>query len=125
MLKTIGLLDKLAFNKNNGSKSASNKNNNSKPAYKKNNSNSEVNKFNIGRNNIKHAKNLGKLSKLGKSKSKKLFKSQNLAKSRKKLLKCGNSTNFNTTKNKSKFLTPNARTTFNCLQLVFIKASIL
>ena len=66
-----------------------------------------------------------KLSKLGKSKSEKTSKSQNLAKSGKKLLKSWNSTNFVTTEGRPKFLTPDTRTAFNCLQLTFTKASIL
>ena len=75
MLKTIGLLGKPASNKNNGSMSASNKNNNSKLASIKNDSNSEVNWFDVRRNSVKHTKMSGKLSKLGKSKSKKTSKS--------------------------------------------------
>ena len=65
------------------------------------------------------------MSKLGKSKSEKTSKSWNLAKSEKKLSKIGNSTNFNATKDGSKFLTPNARTAFNRLRLTFTKAPIL
>ena len=53
-----------------------------------------------------------------------MSKSQNLAKSGKKLLKNGNSTNSNATKDEPKFLTPNARTIFNRLQLAFIEAWI-
>ena len=66
-----------------------------------------------------------KLSKSEKSKSEKTSKSQNLAKLRKKSLKSGNSTNFNATKNKPKFLTPDTRTAFNRLRLAFIEAPIL
>ena len=66
-----------------------------------------------------------KLSKSGKSKSEKTSKSQNLAKLGKKLSKSGNSTNFDATKDGPKFLTPDARTTFNCLRLAFTKAPIL
>ena len=66
-----------------------------------------------------------KLSKLGKSKSKKTSKSWNLTKLRKKLSKSRNLTNFGTTENGSKFLTPDARITFNCLRLAFTKAPIL
>ena len=125
MLKTTGLLDELALSKNNGSKSASSKNNNIKPAFKKNNSNGEVNKFGVGKNGVEHTKKSRKLSKSGKSKSKKTAKSQNLAKSRKKLSKSGISTNFNTTRAKPKFLISDAKTTFNRLWLAFTKASIL
>ena len=56
-----------------------------------------------------------KLSKLGKLKSEKMSKSQNSAKSGKKLSKNRNSTNFDATEDGSKFLTLDARTTFNCL----------
>ena len=67
----------------------------------------------------------GKLSKSRKSKSEKTSKSRNSAKSGKKLSKSGNSTNFDATKDGPKFLTPDARTTFNCLRLAFTKAPIL
>ena len=68
----------------------------------------------------------GKLLKTGKlSKSRKLSKSWNLAKSGKKLSKSGNSTNFNATEDGPKFLTPDARTSFNCWWLAFIKTPIL
>ena len=66
-----------------------------------------------------------KLSKSEKSKSEKMSKCQNLAKSRKMSSKSGNSTNFDATENKLKFLTPNTRTAFNCLRLAFIEAPIL
>ena len=85
----------------------------------------EVNEFGVGENGIKHAKKSGKLSKLGKSKREKTSKSRNLAKSRKKSSKSGNSTYFDATEDKSKFLTPDARITFNRLQLAFIKVPIL
>ena len=81
MLKTTGLPDKLAFSKNNGSKSASSKNNNSKLASRKNNGNGKINRFGFNENGMEHAKKSGKsfksknLSKLGKLKSKKMFKS--------------------------------------------------
>ena len=48
-----------------------------------------------------------------------------MAKLGKKLSKNRNSTNFNTTKDRPKFLTPNAKTAFNCLRLSFTKAPIL
>ena len=54
-----------------------------------------------------------------------MSKSWNSAKSRKKLSKSGNSTNPNATENGLKFLTPNARTAFNCLRLIFTQAPIL
>ena len=53
-----------------------------------------------------------KLSKLGKSKSEKTSKSWNSAKSGKKLSKSGNSTNFDATKNRPKFVTSDARIAF-------------
>ena len=124
MLKIIESLDKPAPSKNNGSKSASSRNNDSKPVSKRNNGNSKVNRFSVSKNSVKHVKKSEKLSKSGKSKSKKISKSQNLAKLGKKLSKSGNSTNFNTTEARPKFLTPNARTIFNCLRLAFIEAPI-
>ena len=54
-----------------------------------------------------------------------MSKSQNLAKSGKKLSKSGNSTNFDATEVGPKFLTPDARTAFNCLWLAFTEAPIL
>ena len=75
MLKPTGSPDKLASSRNNSSKSASSENNNSKLAFGKNDGNSEINRFDIGRNNVKHAKKSGKSSKSRKSKSKKTFKS--------------------------------------------------
>ena len=54
-----------------------------------------------------------------------MFKSQNLAKSRKKLLKSRNLTNFSIIKARPKFLNPNAKMAFNCLWIAFIKAPIL
>ena len=74
---------------------------------------------------MKHAKKSKKLSKLEKLKSKKTSKFQNLAKLGKKLSKNGNSTNFDVTETRPKFLTFNAKTAFNYLQLAFIKAPIL
>ena len=74
---------------------------------------------------VEHAKKSGKLAKSGKLKSEKTSKSQKLAKSRIKLSKSGNSTNFDVTENEPKFLTPNAKTTFNHLWLAFIEAPIL
>ena len=65
-----------------------------------------------------------KLSKSRKSKSEKTSKSWNLAKLRKKLSKSGNSTNFDATEDGPKFLTPDARTAFKRLWLVFIEVPI-
>ena len=58
------------------------------------------------------------------SKTRKLSKSQKSAKLRKKLLKSRNSPNFNAKNNRSSFLTPNTRMTFNHLWLIFTKAPI-
>ena len=77
--------------------------------------NSEVKEFGVSRNGVEHAKKLEKLFKSGKSKSKKTFKSQNLAKSGKKLSKSRNSTNFNAIEDGPKFLTIDAKITFNRL----------
>ena len=118
MLKTTGSPDKPALSRNDGSRSASSRNDDSRPASGRNDGDGEVDKFGVGRNGMEHAK------KSGKSKSEKTSKSQNLAKSGKKLLKSGNSTNFNATRAKPKFLTPNARTAFNHLRLAFTKALI-
>ena len=54
-----------------------------------------------------------------------MSKSWNLAKLGKKLSKSRNSTNFDATEDKPKFLTPDARTAFNRLWLAFTKALIL
>ena len=103
MLKITRSPNKLAFSRNNGSKLAFSKSNNSRPTSKKNDSDGKVNRFGINRNGIKYAKNLKKLSKSRKSKSKKIFKFWNLAKSGKKLLKCENSTNFDILEAEPKF----------------------
>ena len=73
----------------------------------------EVNKFGVS-GDKKIAKKL-----------RKLFKFQKLAKLGKKLAKNKNSSNFGITKAGPKFLTPNAKTTFNHLWLAFTKALIL
>ena len=67
-------------------------------------------------------KSIEKCEKL--SKTRKLSKSQKSAKSGKKLSKSEILLNFDTKKNGLSFLTLNARTAFNCLQLTFNKASI-
>ena len=64
---------------------------------------------------MEYTKKLGKLSKLRKLKGEKTSKSQNLAKSRKELLKIGNLTNFNATEVGPKFLISNTRTVFDRL----------
>ena len=86
---------------------------------------SEVDRFGVSENGVEYAKKSGKLFKSGKSKSEKTSKSRNSAKSGKKLSKSGNSTNFDITEDGPKFLTPNARTTLNCLRLAFTEAPIL
>ena len=69
-------------------------------------------------------KNL-KLSKSRNLKAKKLFKFPKSAKSKKKLLKNRDLFYFNAKKNGPSFLTFNAKTTFNYLQLTFTKTLIL
>ena len=78
----------------------------------------EVDEFSVGRNDMEHAK------KSEKSKSKKTFESQNLAKLEKKLSKSGNSTNFDATEDGSKFLTLDTKTALNHW-LAFIEIPIL
>ena len=95
------------------------KNNNSRPVFKRNDSDDEVNRF--GSDNMEYAKKSKKskkLSKSGKSKSEKTTKF-------KKPLKSRNSPKFNTKKARPSFLTPGAKTNFNCLWLAFTKALIL
>ena len=98
---------------------APSRNDDSRPASGRNDGDGEVDGFGVGRNGVEHAK------KSGKSKSKKMSKSRNSAKSEKKLSKSGNSTNFDAMKDGSKFLTPDARTAFNRLWLAFTEALIL
>ena len=100
-------------------KPASSKNNSNRPALRKNDVNSKVDRF--GSNNIKHAKKSEKSKKLSKSRK---SDSEKLAKS-KKLLKSENSSNFDTKKAELTFLTFDAKTDFNCLQLIFTKTLIL
>ena len=64
------------------------------------------------------------INKSKKLKSKKLFKSQNLVKSEKKLSKIENLPNFNIKKVESSFLTFDAKIAFNYLWLTFIKTLI-
>ena len=75
MLKTTRSSDKLIPSRNNGNRSASSKKDDRKPVCGRNNNDGEVNGFSVGRNGIKHVKKSGKLSKSGKSKSKKMSKS--------------------------------------------------
>ena len=125
MLKIIRSPDKLALNKNNNSRLASIRNNNSKPASRRNNGDGKVNRFGVNRNDVKHTKKLEKLFESGKSKSEKMSKSWKLAKLGKKLSKNKNLTNSNTMEDRLKFLTSNARITFNRLWLTFTEAPIL
>ena len=60
MLKMTESPDKPAPSRNNGSKLVSIRNNNSKPVSRKNNNNGEVNRFGVGKNSMKHAKESGK-----------------------------------------------------------------
>ena len=105
-----------ASSKNNDSKSASSRNNDSKPVSGKNNSNGKINGFDISGNDAEHIKESGK------SKSKKMSKSQNLAKSGKKMSKSWNWTNLNAIEARPKFFTLDTRTAFDCLWLAFTKA---
>ena len=75
ILKTTGSSNKPAPSRNDGNKSTSNRNDNNKQAFKRNDGNSEVNKFDVGGNDVEYAKKSRKLSKSGKSKSKKRSKS--------------------------------------------------
>ena len=119
MLKTTGSPDEPAPSRNDGSRSASSRNDDSRPASGRNDGDGEVDEFGVSGNGVEHAK------KSGKSKGEKTSKSRNSAKSGKKLSKSGNSTNFDATEDRPKFLTPNARTAFNRLWLAFTKALIL
>ena len=80
--------------------------NNSKSTFNTKHNNNKVNRFNIKSNSIEYAKNLKK------SKSKKMSKSQNLIKLRKKLFKKRNVSNFNITKTRLRFLTSNIKIFF-------------
>ena len=62
--------------------------------------------------------------KSGKSKGQKTSKSQKLSKSGKNLSKSGNSPNSGIMETGPSFLTPKARSTFNCLRLAFTEAPI-
>ena len=110
-----GSPNKPASSRNNGNRSGSSRNDNSKLASGRNDSNGEDDRFGVGGNGVEHAKKSRKLFKLRKLKSEKTSKSRNLAKSKKKLLKSGNSTNFDATEDGPKFLTLDARTAFNHL----------
>ena len=125
MLKITGLPNEPAPSKNNNSRSISSRNNNNRPAFGRNNGDKKVYGYGVSENDVEYAKKSGKLSKSGKSKNKKTSKSQNLAKSGKKLLKSENSTNFDIMEDRPKFLNLNARIVFNRLRLAFTEAPIL
>ena len=97
-LKIIGLPDKSALSKNKNSKLASDKNDNSRPAFERNDGDNKVHWFGVDKNNIKYIKKLELLSK-----------------SRKKLLKKENLTNFGITEAGPKSLIPNIKMAFNRL----------
>ena len=126
MLKTTGLLDRLASSRNDGSKPVSSRNDSSKPASGKNDGNGEFNEFGVdGVEHVRKSRKLNKSSKLGNSKSEKTSKSRKLAKSKKNLSKSGNLPNFDAKNNGLSFLIPKARAAFNRLRLAFTKALIL
>ena len=93
--------------KNNGSRLASSKNNDKKPVSGRIDNDNEVDEFGDG--SMEYAK------KKRKSKGKNLSKSHKLAKSGKNLSKSRNLINFDATKSEPSFLTPKARSAFNCL----------
>ena len=109
ILKITELPDKPVFNKNDGSRSVFSRNNNNSLVPKKNNNNNMVNRFGISKNGVEYTK------KSGKSKSKKTSKFQNLIKSKKKLSKSENSSNFSITKTRQKFLILDTKIVFNYL----------
>ena len=133
MLKTTGLPNEPAPNKNNGSRSASSSYNNRRPAFGRNDDNGEVDRF-CG-DSVEYTKKSGKSKDQNSAKSQKLEKSRklsklgnskgkNLAKS-KKPSKSGNSSHFDTKKAGLSFLTPKAKAAFNRLRLAFTEALIL
>ena len=75
MLKITRLFDEPALSKNHNSRLVFSSNNNNTLAFGKNDGNDEINRFGIGKNGMMQTKKLGKLSKSGKSKSKKMSKS--------------------------------------------------
>ena len=113
MLKTT---NELAPSKNDGRRSASSRNNDSRPAFGRNEGNGEVDGFGGG---VEHVK------KSEKSKGQKTSKSRKLAKLGKNSSKSGNLPNFGATESGPSFLTPEARSAFNRLRLVFTEAPIL
>ena len=113
MLKTT---NESAPNKNDGSRLASSRNNDSRPASARNEGNGEVDGFGGG---VEHARKSEKL------KGQKTSKSRKSAKSEKNLSKSRNSPNFGATKSGPSFLTPETRSAFNRLRIVFTKDLIL
>ena len=111
-----------AFGRNDSSKPVSNRNNGSRPASGKNNGNGEVDKF--GGDGMEQVKKSEKSKNL--AKSRKLFKSgKSKGEKSKKPPKSGTFPNFDAKDSRPSFLTPEARSAFNCLQLTFTKAPIL
>ena len=110
--------------RNDGSRLAFNRNNDSRPASWMNDCDVEFDRF--GSDSVKHAKKSGKSKG---QKSARSRKSSKLGKSKdgksKKPPKSGNSPNFDAKNIRPSFLTPQARSAFNCLRLTFIKALIL
>ena len=76
-------------------------------------------------NGVEIAKKSGKSKGQKTSKSQKSAKSQKSSKSEKNSSKSGNSPDFGVTETRPNFLTPKAKSAFNCLRLAFIEASIL
>ena len=106
MLKIMGLPNKSTFSKNNSNKLAFSKNNGNKLITKKNDGNSKIK---LGDNGVKHIKKSEKL------KGQKMFKSPNLAKSKKKSSKNRNSFNFDVIEAEPKFFISNAKMAFSHL----------
>ena len=88
--------------------------------------NNSVDGDGVSGDGVELAKKLGKLKGQKSAKFRKLSKSgKSKGEKSKKLSKSRNSPNSNVTEAGPSFLTPNAKTTFNCLWLAFIKAPIL
>ena len=99
ILKTT---NKLAPNRNNGSRSSFNRNDHSKPSSRRNDGNCEVNR--VGGDSVKHAKKLRKLKYQKSAKSQKSFKSEkSKGEKSKKSPKSKNLPNFNAKNTKPRF----------------------
>ena len=122
ILKTTGSSDEPAPRKIDGSRSASRRNDDNRPAFGRNDGDGKV----IGFGGVEHTKKSGKSKGQKSAKSRKLSKSRKLkGKKSKKPSKSRNSPNFNITEAGPSFLTPDARTAFNRLQITFTEAPIL